>query len=105
MTHPVWTMIHPRMTPEMLGYVPLFFDENDPRPAREQIDDNYGHGGGWHSVQGFEMLPSGKLSCSGNPPIQLLAETRLRNETIRFYEHSWLVVIQPDGSWEASRVD
>jgi hypothetical protein len=46
----------------------------------------------------FAMLADGNLSYPGDPPTKLLAEARLRNEVIRFYEHSWLVVMQEDGS-------
>lgn len=105
MIHPAWTLIHPRMTTDMLGYVPLFFDTLDPRSAREQINTNYSHGGGWHPIHGFEMLPNGNLKYPGDPPTRLLAETKLRGETIRFYEHSWLLILQPDGTWEVSRCD
>lgn len=40
----VWKMLHPRMTYEMLGLLPEFLTEHDPRPAREQFDKNYRHG-------------------------------------------------------------
>jgi len=101
----IWVAKHPDMTVEMLGYVPDFLNDQDPRPAKEQIDANYGHGGGWNSFPGFTMLPNGSLSYPGDPPIPVLAETKLRDETIRFYEHAWLAIIQPDGSYEISRVD
>jgi hypothetical protein len=39
--------------PEELGLLPDFIDQNDPRSAREQFDANYGHGGGWHPIDGF----------------------------------------------------
>jgi hypothetical protein len=90
---------------DMLGYLPQMFDERDPRPAREQVDANYGHGGGWEPFQGFTMLPNGNLSYPGDPPTALLAEARLRDEVIRFYEHSWVAIIQPDGSFEICRMD
>lgn len=101
----IWTMLHPKMTPEMLGFIPMFLNENDPRGAREQINANYAHGGGWQPFYGFKMLPDTSLKYPGDPPVRLLAQTKLRDEVIRYYEHSWLVVIQPDGSWEASRCD
>jgi hypothetical protein len=29
----------------------------------------------------------------------------LRDEEIRFYDYSWLAIVQPDGSFEVARVD
>jgi hypothetical protein len=101
----IWKMLHPQAKPEMLGFIPYFLDEDDPRPAREQFDTAYHHGGGWRPFAGFEMLPDGNLNYPGDPPVLVLAETKLRDETIRFYEHSWVAVIQPDGSYEISRMD
>lgn len=101
----IWKMIHPQFTFEMLGYIPQFLSEHDPRPARKQIDSNYKHGSGWSPFEGFTMLPSGDLSYPDDPPVRLLAEAKLRNETIRFYEHAWVAIVQPDGSYEISRVD
>ena len=100
-----WTMKHPAMTLDDLGFVPYFFSESDPRSAREQIKANYQHGGGWRPFNGFTMMPSGNLKYPGDPLTLLLAETKLRDETIMFYQHSWLVIMQPNGEWEVARVD
>lgn len=100
-----WKMMHPQARPDMLGYIPGFLSENDPRPAREQLDTAYSHGGGWTPFHGFTILPDGNLKYPGDPPVELLAETHLRNETIRFYNHSWVCIIQPDGSYEICRMD
>lgn len=100
-----WVMLHPQATIETLGYIPFFISEADPRPAREQFDANYQHGGGWTSFKGFTMLPDGSLSYPGDPPVPLLAETKLRDEVIRFYLHSWVAIIQPDGSYDIARMD
>jgi len=99
-----FTLLHPRMTHDALGIVPEFFSEHDPAPAREQIEKNYQHGGGWNPFPGFTMTDVG-LRYPGDPIMQVLAEANLRDETIRFYDHSWLAIIQPDGSYEIARVD
>lgn len=96
---------HPRATMSMLGYLPSFLNEADPRPAKEQFHTAYGHGGGWNSFPGFTMLSSGDIQYPGDPPVPLLYETKLRDETIRFYLHAWVAIIQPDGSFEISRMD
>lgn len=98
-----WQLKHPRMTLDMLGYIPTFLHSDDPRPAREQIDSTYISG--WQPFKGFTMRSDGNLVYPGDPPMQLLAETRLRNELIRFYQGSWLAIIQLDGSFEIARLD
>lgn len=100
----IWALLDPRMTPEMLGFLPSFLDDQDPRPAREQIDANYRHGGGWQPMKGFERTPAG-LKYPGDPPLPLLAVSALRLEKIEFYDYQWLVIVQPDGSFEVSRMD
>lgn len=99
----IWKMKHPQATIEMLGYIPDFLSESDPRSAKEQIEVNYI--GGWSHMPGFTMNENGNLNYPGDPPMLLLAETKLRDKTIRFYQHAWLAIIQPDGSFEVSRVD
>ena len=97
-------MKHPKANYEMLGYLPDMLSEDDPRSAREQLDANYRHGGGWSPFKGFTMTPTG-LKYPGDPPQRLLAETTLRDETIRFYDCSWVAVVAPDGSYEIARMD
>jgi len=100
-----WIQKHPKATIEMLGFIPEFLDENDPRPAKEQLDSNYGHGGGWRSQPGFTMLPNGDLKYPGDPPFAMLAETQLRDEVIRVYNYAWVAIVQPDGTFEVCRMD
>lgn len=100
----VWKMLDRRFSPEMLGYIPMFLSANDPRPAREQFDKNYVHGG-WQPFHGFTMRADGALCYPGDPPLPPLAETTLRDETIRFHDCAWVVILQADGSWEVARLD
>jgi hypothetical protein len=102
---PDWILLHPQATFDTLGFLPGMLDTNDPRPAREQFDANYAHGGGWRAFNGFIMLPNGDLKYPGDPPTRLLAKTKLRDETIHFYDFSWVAIIQPDGTFEISRMD
>jgi len=90
-----------------VGYLPEFFNERDPRPAREQIHENYAHGGGWRPYQGFTVGPDRLtlLSSEGDPPMKALATAMLRNEMLIVYEYEWLAIYQPDGSVEIARVN
>lgn len=93
-------------SPAALGFIPQFLDESDPRPAREQLDANYSHGGGWVPIEGFTLDPSHEtLRYPGDPPYRAVAGTTLRNETVVVFERSWVAVIQPGGSFEVARMD
>ena len=99
-----WELRHSRVTLEVLGRLPSFLSENDPRPAREQLDAGYKKFGGWKPFKGFTMTARG-LEYPNDPPQPLLAETRLRDEVVQLYKGSWVVVIQPDGNYEIARMD
>lgn len=100
----VWVAKHPKATPDMLGYIPSFVSDDDPRSAKEQLDSNYQHGGGWRKFEGHVMQPD-SLKYPGDPPMPLLYEARLRNERIRFYLYSWVAIVQEDGTYEIARMD
>lgn len=100
-----WMLLHPKMTPEHLGLLPGMLDANDPRPAREQLDSNYQHGGGWHPMKGHVLGPDNSLTYPGDPPLPPLAFTRLRDELIVYYDYSFVAIIQPDRTFEVCRMD
>jgi hypothetical protein len=102
-----WTKKHARFTPEMLGFIPSFLSETDPRPAREQLNTAsiYKRRVGWRPFEGFLMLTNGNLKYPGEKPTRLLAEAKLRDETVRFYEFALIAIVQPSGEFEVSRVD
>ena len=91
--------------PEMLGFIPEFLSLNDPRPAREQLDTAYAHGGGWRPMEGWELKANDNLKYPGDPQTRVIAETKLRDETIYVYEHAWVAIVQPDGQFEVARMD
>jgi hypothetical protein len=90
---------------DILGFIPTFLNDNDPRPAAEQINENYAHGGGWRPQQKFTFDKNGNLRYPGDPPFKCIAATMLRDEMICLYEHALLMIMQPDGSFEVSTVD
>lgn len=103
MVMPVWTMLHPEMTMGHLGYLPPRLDLNDPSPAKEQLGRQ--QPGGWFPFHGPVLRDDNSLKCPGDPPLRPLAQTRLRDELIVFYDHSWVAIIQPDRSFEVARMD
>jgi hypothetical protein len=97
--------LHPSVTAGNVGEIPCWLSADDPRPAATQLDGCYSHGGGWEPFVGFRLREDNSLKYPGDRPLQPIAEMRLRDELILIYEHSWVVVIQPDRTFEACRMD
>ena len=97
--------IHPRATLAHMGRIPDMLSDFDPRPAKEQLDAGYQHGGGWRSLPKVKLLPDGRLKFPGDRPFRPIAEIRLREERIVLYEAGLVAVVQSDGSFEISRMD
>jgi len=100
-------MLHPHVDPEVLGFIPTFVSELDPRPAREQFDEHYAHGGGWHLMPHWALIdgPGYVIKYPGDRPLQPLALANFRRETICFYDGSFVAIFQTDGSFEVDRMD
>jgi hypothetical protein len=97
-------MLHPQMTMDALGFIPEFLSVDNPEPAKEQIHNTYCSG--WHAFQGFTMEPETHvLKYPGDPKFPPLAQARLRDELILFYDCAWVAIVQKDGSFEISRLD
>lgn len=92
---------------EAAGFIIYFCDETDPRPAREQINEAYSHGGGWQPFDGFTFnYEALTLSYPGDPIIsKVKSRAKLRDEELILFQYDWLVIRQPNGSWEVARVD
>jgi hypothetical protein len=88
-----------------VGIIPLWLDAEDPRPAREQLDEHYAHGGGWQPFEGFKLQRNHAIKYPGDPALQPLALMRLRDEMIAVYRHAWVMILQKDGSYEICRMD
>ena len=91
------------------GLLPGFLSADDPRPAVEQLDENYAHGGGgWVPFKGFKLvtrLNKYGLEYEDDPVMAELSRGVLRDETIVLFNGSWVAVIQKDGSYEVARMD
>lgn len=98
-------LLYPGMTAEHLGFIPLFFSEDDPRPAKEQLDENYAHGGGWRPMEKWKHIGVHRIQYPGDEPLEPVAEAHLRDETICLYEGAWVAIFHKDGSFEVSRCD
>lgn len=116
-----FSLLNPKMMPEYLGLIPSFLTDWDARPAKEQINDNYQHGGGWRPIDKFKLVKPVTdlerhispyrvartliLEYPGDPPLKPLAVAQIRDETIVFYDGAFLAIFQPDYSFEVARID
>jgi hypothetical protein len=93
----------------MIGYLPHFLSENDPRPAKEQLDANYQHGGGWRPLAGWKLVKwtdtGPVIQYPGDPAIAPIAKIELRDEAIWIYPHAQVMIAQPNGDFEVARMD
>jgi hypothetical protein len=92
--------------PDDVGMIPGMLDHVDPRPAREQLDTGYPHGGGWRPFDGFTFDQDRlTLKYPGDPSMKPLAMMQLREELVLVYPCSWVLVLQPTGAFEVCRMD
>ncbi len=86
------------------GIIPTFLNPADPRSAAEQIDANYVSG--WQHFEGFTFDPDTlTLHYKGDPPLRPLSLLLFRNERLLIYPHEWVLIMQPDRSWQIARLD
>jgi hypothetical protein len=97
-------LLTPDVEPEDLGLLPYFLSENDPRPAAEQFNEKYAHGGGWQPIPGC-TLKGLTMRYPGDPPFKAIAMMKLRDEVVLIYEHSLVAILQPDGTFAVARMD
>lgn len=90
---------------QALGFIPEMLSESDPRPAKEQLDTGYRHGGGWNPFKGFELMPDKSIAYPGDPTIKPLSSAKLRDEEIYVYPYAWVMILQPSGEYEIARMD
>ena len=98
------------------GMLPSIFWKGDERPASEQLDERYSYGGGFSPLDGGWELDTLNVIEEGMPefytltypndsPVNEIGRAQLNDETLVFFQHSWLAIIQSDGSFVVTRVD
>lgn len=85
-----------------VGDIPHWLSDHNPKSAANQLDGVYQ--GGWQPFDGFTLLNNNSIKYPGDPELHPLAEMRLRQELILVYPCSWVAIIQPDRSFEISRM-
>ena len=94
---------HNGATREHLGLIPAFLSDHDPRPAAEQFNEAYAHGGGWSSfgkgkwkLQFTGDYATSKLVYPGDPAFKCIAHTVLHESSRNDAE---LVLVFTGGPW------
>lgn len=112
MTRLLWKAIPPTTTTDLidvLGFVVDFVDTLDERSAKEQIDANYQHGGGWRPQDkwtlSFDTSNVPSIRYPGDTPLRALAEAELRSERLYMFDYGIMAIVQPDGAFEVARLD
>ncbi len=91
---------------DLIGLIPTFIDESDPRPTREQLNENYAHGGGWRPMKGWKMcLPDHAIYYPGDPELLPVAKIEFREDALFIYPHAWVMLVAADGTHEIARMD
>lgn len=107
----LWEAIDPRITndtlEDVLGIIPMMINDANHLPAWKQFDNHYQHGGGWRPFKGFRLIDKElmELQYPGDPVMKPLVRAKLRDETIYVYPHAWVLIVQPDWSFEICRMD
>ncbi len=110
------TYFHP-FAEELVGIIPNFLFESDPRPAAEQFNERYSFGGGWRpmggwtavhkaprsGIEGFHSVLT--ITYPGDPTYWPVAHITFRDQAVWIYQHAWVAVESADGSVEISRMD
>lgn len=99
-----------------LGFLPEIFLPSDERPAREQINERYAHGGGWRPMGGWrfewhkhvdpEFPHVLTITYPGDPTYGPLACFCLMSgEQAFIYPYAWVALVSPEGDIEVARMD
>lgn len=100
----IWVQVNPAATMDHLGIIPSFLDPEDVRTAAMQIDENYCSG--WRPSSGFTMDKEKRtLKCAGDPDLPPLFMSLMGDELIFVYEYGYVAIVQPDETFEVSRLD
>lgn len=83
------------------GLLPVILRAEDARPAWEQLQERYAHGGGYMPVRGnwsLSVRPSGlwRLGFPGDPPYKEVSRTYLpkSRELLVLFECSFMVIVE-----------
>ena len=89
---------------DLVGFIPSFLPASD-RPAADQFNQYYAHGGGWSPMQGWEHFydtlrsPTGEtiadalfIKYPGDPTYQPVAMIETDIERVWVYQYAWVAI-------------
>lgn len=95
-----------------VGLLDRIFRTGDLRPAKEQIEERYHHGGGYRPIPGFNVdrdtivYPGDPENGEDDEVYMPIAFTSLNGvELVVLYEGGFVRISQPDGGFEIVRMD
>lgn len=100
--------LDPDVSIEDLGLLPTILLPSDDRPAAEQFNERYAHGGGWNPMPGWTMLEGEdvRIQYPGDEPLSPIACFRMSSgESVFIYPHAWVCIMQPNEEFEVARID
>lgn len=108
-----WTVKFPHNL-EDLGLLPMIFDRNDKRPAKEQVNDRYAHGGGYRPIDGFKFIVGDNsvgratsIKYPGDPALEGFAFMELNDaEMVMVFPMGLVLILNRDNqSYVVIRMD
>jgi len=105
-----WTALARPFSPAQLGLLPSFFIKDDPRPAVDQLNERYAHGGGFCPLDGF-VIEEGRIVYPASEEWETdevyypIARTFVNGEPVTLFEMSWLTLKDKTGKTVVCRVD
>jgi hypothetical protein len=102
-----WIALSSRFCAEDLGFLWDILMSEDKRPVREQLNERYAHGGGYRPFKGFTLdRMTMTMRYPGDPLFKPSAMTTIGDEQVFFYpQGQWLLILQPNGDFDVTRVD
>ena len=105
----LWFM-KPGISHDVLGFLPGFWDENDPDGPVQQAHKNYQHGGGWFPTVSFHIrgnAPSLTLEYPEDPPLEAIAFAEFREtHYIVVFPYGWVCIWdKASGTGQVARMD
>jgi len=100
-----------------LGFIPEILRDDDPRPVKDQMNERYEHGGGFHAFPNKKRFT---INDTAAEPCKLVYHEDDFVETMEEWGRCWFpiteelvivfdsaitAIIQKDGSFELTRMD
>lgn len=103
--------LHSKYSQEMAGYIPFYFNEDDPRDTLEQLSEGYASTAGAPPSEFFnkkrvhKMEADGSLKYPGDPVQRPIAKFLFREDVLYQYDCEMSSLVLANGAWFVWRLD